>query len=581
MKTAKPWVKALNVKFQEYETWTTQLSEGQSITFWALDHGKLRTQDYLYWAREHYKIPVIKDGYFRDNKTSSLYHEMKSVANWSEEMIPIAQWDNIIYIACVEPPEDVNWSFQVRYVLASARSLKTMWTKLIQEEDDQRPIAQPATPVAVVAAPAPGPAVAPPPPDHVTITNVPAHGNAAVLVDSKETNSTDDSVALDPNSIAPEGISNSSPSSEEDLSVELAQPSHNSNHEMPEGMNFEVPPAPSSTSSSEMPEGINFEAPADAAAEMPEGMGDVPEGMPPMEPPVLGSEMPEGMGPTDESIQVETPEGVVFQETASGIEDPTAPPPISLEAPPVETEQEEEQASEEPRVEEFSKPAEPVAEAEPDLAAASGEAEFPTEVPSQEDDQFEDLENSANDVDDSKTHFGLTVSGINQIAPSECVVDLDRELPASIESAKSDKEVVAWAFNELKQSFAQSMILMVDDKNLKAWKWESVWSPKSTEALESFSADKPGVFRIVIRTKQPYHGFIVESPANKEFFDKWGFIDMPKHATVMPLEIDGHMFGMALCVGEETSGSETNLMIAERTITELSKHLKVHVENAA
>jgi hypothetical protein len=111
MKTPKPWVKALNVKFQDYETWTTQLAEGQSITFWALDHGKLRTQDYLYWAREHYQLPVLKDGYFRDQASTAMLKQMRSVANWSEEMVPINSWENIIYIACVEPPQEVSWSF--------------------------------------------------------------------------------------------------------------------------------------------------------------------------------------------------------------------------------------------------------------------------------------------------------------------------------------------------------------------------------------------------------------------------------------------------------------------------------------
>jgi hypothetical protein len=611
MKTPKPWVKALNVKFQDYETWTTQLAEGQSITFWALDHGKLRTQDYLYWAREHYQLPVLKDGYFRDQASTAMLKQMRSVANWSEEMVPINSWENIIYIACVEPPQEVSWSFDVRYVLASARSLKTVWQKFQQQAKAEKAAAAktapaPLLPPVVVETPKPEPAttpietLAPPPPENITIASSEPAAEEVIRHPTRTSVDVPEGMLSDDTSSgASQGMSFTDPAARAVLSLEPTPPKPTV--EMPEGMVAEAP------------EGISFDSPIDSA-EPADLSADMPEG--------ISAEMPEGLGSEDapgglsddiaQGIEIEAPEGVVFQETAVPLEDPTAPPPLQESV--LKNIESKEAIANEPSfepVEEFSKP-DPSAQevdisedqtqipledetsnlsatesAVPDEAAPPVESEAAPAATGadpfaakDEEHQFEDLDEDHHS-DHTKTQFGLTISGVNQIAPPEAVVDLDNELPPSLDQAETDKEVVAWALNELKQCFSQSMILLMDNKAVKPWKWESVWNPVNQDSLEAFVADKPGVFRIVTRTKQPYHGFIVESPANKEFFEKWGFVEMPKHATVIPLDFDGHMVGMVLSVGEETSGSETNLMMAERTVSELTNHLKDHFSKAA
>ncbi|MCB0407670.1 MAG: hypothetical protein KDD34_05650, partial [Bdellovibrionales bacterium] len=130
MSSKKPWVDPLNIKINDYENWLNQVEPHQSVTYWALIKGKLRAKNYLLWAREHYQLPVLKDSYFAENCNHQLWSQIQSVANWSPEMLPLEQWDGVVFIGCVEPPVDVKWSFPVSYVLASGRSLKKHWQVL-------------------------------------------------------------------------------------------------------------------------------------------------------------------------------------------------------------------------------------------------------------------------------------------------------------------------------------------------------------------------------------------------------------------------------------------------------------------
>lgn len=134
MKQNYPWVDGLKVKPGDVDLWRIEAPPNEAFTFWCLERGKIRPNEYLHWACEHYQLPIVTDEYFNEHPNRKLWQMIQSVANWSPAMLPLEEWDGTIFIACVEPPSEVQWSFPVRYVLANPRQLKALWSELHGEE---------------------------------------------------------------------------------------------------------------------------------------------------------------------------------------------------------------------------------------------------------------------------------------------------------------------------------------------------------------------------------------------------------------------------------------------------------------
>ena len=130
MKLIKPWVENLGINPKEFSSWSEQTPRSESVTFWCLVNGKLNEDQYLNWARDHYELLSINAEFFKIPPNFTLWNKIKTVANWSKELVPICEWDGTVFVACVEPLLDVKWSFPVQYVLASASDLQSHWELL-------------------------------------------------------------------------------------------------------------------------------------------------------------------------------------------------------------------------------------------------------------------------------------------------------------------------------------------------------------------------------------------------------------------------------------------------------------------
>ncbi len=143
-----PWLQAFKIPETQAHEWQAHANSGDNFTFWCLLEGKIPADKYLSWACEHYGLAVVNSKFFKSKANDTLWKQIHSVANWSREMLPLCEWDGVVFIACVEPKNEIQWSFPVRYVLASAQDLETYWQAL-----------HPAAPTAV---PVPAPAAAKP-----------------------------------------------------------------------------------------------------------------------------------------------------------------------------------------------------------------------------------------------------------------------------------------------------------------------------------------------------------------------------------------------------------------------------------
>ena len=83
----------------------------------------------------------------------------------------------------------------------------------------------------------------------------------------------------------------------------------------------------------------------------------------------------------------------------------------------------------------------------------------------------------------------------------------------------------------------------------------------------------PSLFRIVAKTLQPYHGYIVDSPLHREFFMHLGQTELPKTVTCVPIIIDTKLWGMTLAFGGAAAQKGECLHAIERVTAKLIEKL--------
>jgi len=130
MKKVRPWVEALGIPEDDYQRWCLNIPAAESVTFRCLREGRIPVEAYLDWACNHYELPVLKKDFFANAPDHTLFEKLKSIGSWSNEIMPIGEWDGVIYIACTEPNDDISWSFNVCYLLAAPASLEAHWKAL-------------------------------------------------------------------------------------------------------------------------------------------------------------------------------------------------------------------------------------------------------------------------------------------------------------------------------------------------------------------------------------------------------------------------------------------------------------------
>lgn len=61
------------------------------------------------------------------------------------------------------------------------------------------------------------------------------------------------------------------------------------------------------------------------------------------------------------------------------------------------------------------------------------------------------------------------------------------------------------------------------------------WSDAMEGPATPVKIDKPSIFKMIANSKSPYHGFIIKNEQHIQFFAPWGFAELPKHVTLIPV----------------------------------------------
>lgn len=125
------WAQALNIPEEKWNEWCQASPDTESILFWGLTHEQISWCDYSKWAKDSYEICLLEDTYFQLEDTIGA--ELKSYMDstlWKPWIQPLYCWDNVVYVACLEPTEITSTTKTMIPVICSPWQLETRWEKL-------------------------------------------------------------------------------------------------------------------------------------------------------------------------------------------------------------------------------------------------------------------------------------------------------------------------------------------------------------------------------------------------------------------------------------------------------------------
>lgn len=433
---------------------------------WCLMNGKISEAEYLEWAMQNFEMPAVTGDFFTAPSDPRFWEAVKELHPWNPGFFPLAEWEGVYLIACLEPPKNFKFPYPYRFVLASARHLLLLW-------DHLNPPSIAETAEEASSQPAP------------LNMNVPVNESGGDTFDM-------------PDGIVMNGSFGRSAASEETVTHP-----HFGGDDVPVGLDVDpskVAPRP------KVPDGF-----VAASDEMIPPLSHQPDGL------MMDIEATEiGAVPADEAKTVVVPRPAQPTATSS----PTPPPrpgPAMRVAPPVPP-----RPVVPPPPPPVTAPA-PVAPRTPPPAVQSAPVQAaPTPEPAPPpaaQAEFASAESSGGTV----TNFTISNSS-----------------PRPLSSAQNMAALGVLALAHLHQQFDIGMILLFDEatQTLKPWKWSDLLSGTANASMTSVDLNQPSAFRIVFRSKQPFHGQVYTSPVNQAFAAAFTGGRLPAQMTVVPV-MDG------------------------------------------
>ena len=93
--------------------------------------------------------------------------------------------------------------------------------------------------------------------------------------------------------------------------------------------------------------------------------------------------------------------------------------------------------------------------------------------------------------------------------------------------------------------FEKTMILLFQNNQLITWKQGGNWAahlPMGT----AIPLDTPSIFKIVVDTARPYHGYVSPGAINDGFFKQTNGGQYPEHVSIIPVVADGNVVAMLM-----------------------------------
>lgn len=172
-------------------------------------------------------------------------------------------------------------------------------------------------------------------------------------------------------------------------------------------------------------------------------------------------------------------------------------------------------------------------------------------------------------------------TGSHYAAQMGRVVTVSKINPRHLDQCATVDEAGAQALLQVCNNYETAMILLFKDGTLQPWKWNDLFLSVKGDKPDNIDLKDPSIFKVVFRTAKPYHGYVVTSPVNQKFFNEFYRGMLPKHASVIPIMIDGRMGGMLLGFTNSKIDYRQSLRLMERLSFDLGRVFKSIRANSA
>lgn len=126
------WADALNISADQIQAWINEKPKSENLVKWALQNKHISSKDYMAWAKSFYPFPSFKRTIQNWNYNLNFISMHSQIPSWSAHLVPVCEWDNVTFVACLEPPtQDLGTNIQ--FILASAEQLDELWGKFKTE----------------------------------------------------------------------------------------------------------------------------------------------------------------------------------------------------------------------------------------------------------------------------------------------------------------------------------------------------------------------------------------------------------------------------------------------------------------
>lgn len=589
------WAQKFGVVDSELQEIKQQLKDGEDPLRWFLLTGKVPEREYLRWAMETYSIPLVQNDFFSIPPDPVFWNAVKDIYSWTPGFIPLAEWQGVLLIGCLEPPQfHFRIPFESRFVLAAPRALEAYWRSLNPEVAATRTAIRPLVP------PQPTAVLTPP--------------SAALVEPTTATPPALESAALEFDDPAP-----AQPEPAEEIPDFIPQPPsfETAAEPLAEELLAAVVSDTKKITLPPLPPPIEQAAPPPAPSQVVQEVRQRPkdevlaDDLPPA--PQVNLDIPDGFGlnltPKDDRLFV-VPDGMSLSEAKHAAPEATNSPlrPAAPEAPDglsgthsVSLDFGSLNENSKPP----SKPKQAVQEATkqtvdtaPSIATSPSlddTVPLPAKTPSVDEDTFvpeADVVQFASAPAPAPTPAAasendepIQASTEKMRGPAQ-LMDFQTMVGFSLNNIVSDsqsrvpfsecKTLDALADNALiaiTETFEHGVMFMFQRGDLRPFKWTSNLLSVKGEKPDPIDLSYPSIFRIVHRTRLPYHGYVVANPVNTQFFNHFHRGEIPKHVTVTPVLIGSGIAGMLMGISNNEIDYRESLKKMEALTVEVANAL--------
>ncbi len=153
-----------------------------------------------------------------------------------------------------------------------------------------------------------------------------------------------------------------------------------------------------------------------------------------------------------------------------------------------------------------------------------------------------------------------TIPAPPELVPSDSVPSISRKPKTKPVKAKTkgpiltetqQLEQIELAFAELKALYKNVFLMKCQEGIARLFKWDDSMKPTGGGKNIAVELAFPTFLRIISKTQLPYHGYLVDSPAHRDFFNSLKITDLPGCVTGIPIKDGSHLVGVLVGVGDD------------------------------